>query len=184
MSLGIAGGIGGVVSGFWVKQGYVQPVAATGIATGLALLLMGFLRDSAEIKAEKRKKATTLEYNCDAKDSFSAVDETSSSSTSSLISHDENSMLIQRNTTSSRCNQLLAAENEASRSYTVFDLLRSVWRVYSSDYSHCVKCYGPVVSKRNINPKAGIWCINFKSQHQHFVDGLFFLLFEVFIPLY
>ena len=84
MSLGVAGGIGGIVSGFWVKQGFVQPVAATGVTTGLALLLIVFLRDSAQIKAKNRKKSSVLVCDCDKTEAHSIPEQ--SSSTTSLIS--------------------------------------------------------------------------------------------------
>jgi len=85
-ALGIAGGLAGVLSGFWVKNGFLKPVVVSAIVSGIALLLVGVLPDSRKIKEELRKRSELPECDCDVTqhiDSSEVVSE--NSSTSSLI---------------------------------------------------------------------------------------------------
>ena len=92
MSLGIAGGVAGVLSGFWVKQGFFFPVLVSAIVCGVALLLVGVLPDSAKIKEKRNKESDLPECDCDITQRENSCDEFSeSSSTSSLITNGKHS---------------------------------------------------------------------------------------------
>ena len=49
----------------------------------------------------------------------------------------------------------IVEHQRSSEKYSVVDLLKAVWRVYSKDYSHCFKCSGAFDPNQNYSLKAG-----------------------------
>jgi len=75
--------LAGVLSGFWVKNGFLKPLVVSALVSGVALLLVGVLPDSRKIKEEIRKQP---ECDCDVTQHIDSSDEVpENSSTSSLI---------------------------------------------------------------------------------------------------
>ncbi|CAK8692149.1 unnamed protein product [Clavelina lepadiformis] len=142
-ALGVGGGVGAIVSGYWVKaEGFFMPIACTAVLSFLSLLLIPLLADSRKIRdkisEEKKKNVQITESgecsnNNNDEDYLMSADRRSSYGSSSSIS---------QHTEWDNNNE--DSHKKKKKKYNVVDLMRAVWKVYSSDYSHCVKCHGPI----------------------------------------
>ncbi|CAK8671177.1 unnamed protein product [Clavelina lepadiformis] len=135
-ALDIGGGIGGLSTGYWVKaDGFFKPVVGIVGISFLSFLLIPILPDSRKIRDMKDKTQSSLTHQ-------DQPEQTKIKRNGTFKSNNDVNC-IEECPSSCSTSQHDSAENGLldHEEYTAADLLRAVWKVYSSDYSHCGKCY-------------------------------------------
>ncbi|XP_076820067.1 proton-coupled folate transporter-like isoform X2 [Clavelina lepadiformis] len=138
-ALDIGGGIGGLSTGYWVKaEGFFKPVVGIVGISFLSFLLIPILPDSRKIRDMKDKTQSSLTHQ--------DQPEQTKLKRHGTFNLNDNVNCIEECPSSCSTSQHDSAENGNGgllhhEKYTAADLLRAVWKVYSSDYSHCEKCY-------------------------------------------
>ncbi|XP_076815787.1 lysosomal proton-coupled steroid conjugate and bile acid symporter SLC46A3-like isoform X1 [Clavelina lepadiformis] len=169
-ALGVGGGVGGISSGYWVKaQGFFVPVACTAGLSFVSLLLIPLLLDSRKIRDEKIAEKQNQEINGNESDHDYDVKKGFSNSYGSASSSSQHGDWVNNN----EGFEVL----QDHKKYTAVDVLKAVWKVYSSDYSHCVKCHGPIEDEYKKIKSYSDRCVHGGGRYPGRVWRMWFYLF-------
>ena len=157
--MGIGAGIAGVCSGYWLDaSGFLQPIVCVGAIQFFSFLLIFLLPDSKKIRDKRNEEnispiydkslVTCEDDNCslvqskskaETKDSYQSCEECKSGKSMSPVDEVFTTSLM-------TC--LFTEQYAPANTYTFVDLLRSVWRLYTCDYSYCTKCHAPAENEK------------------------------------
>lgn len=135
--IGLGGGLAGIASGYWINQsGFTQPgLLGIGVST-FGLLLIFFLPSVSKIRKQRNLKCAQKRCESDIPHSdYGSFDDRNEPGkvecrpSTGQSSHNEEEY------------QNLVDHTRDKRRFTLVDLLKSMWRVYTSEYTSCEQCF-------------------------------------------
>nr|XP_002119904.3 proton-coupled folate transporter-like [Ciona intestinalis] len=144
-SMGVGGGVAGICSGYWIEaQGFFNPVLSTMIINISSLLLVPLLLNPQKIKKENKLKEEKESVGIEPINREGSGAEITDARRASVDSAFSDVTIASKNFGSfvenADLNENPEIKPQNSKKYNVFELLRRVWHVYSSEFSECDVC--------------------------------------------